>query len=129
MKYIIQIMINSLLIVFISLPAYASEPEPATLWFDEQGFTVEAPARAAMLELRMMGPERTLIFSELSKGKPIDWQISDAEIDGEYRYETVVVVIDIDGVQRQRNHSGGFEVKDGSLIVPVINTDRPEQNL
>ncbi len=97
MKHCIQTMINGLFILTISLPVSANKPTPATLWFDDHGFT-----GTAMLEVRLMGPERTLIFSELSKGQPIDWQISDAEIDGDYRYEAVVVM-NVDGKAQQSN--------------------------
>ncbi len=117
MKHYIQTMINSLFILTISLPVSANEPTPATLWFDDHGFTVTAPAGTAMLEVRLMGPERSLIFSELSEGQPIDWQISDAEIDGDYRYEAVVV-INVDGKAQQSNWPGGFEVIDGRVIAP-----------
>ena len=127
MKPFIQSIFNSLIIMVISFSAYAAqpEPEPATVWFDSQGFNVEAPAGASMLEVRLMGPARTLLFEARSTGEPINWQLNGNEVDGEYRYEAVVVM-DIDGVPRQRNLPGGFEVEKGVVVPPPVPVNADE---
>ena len=114
-----QLMISSLILLTISLPTYASDPEPATVMFDAQGFTVDAPSGASMLEVRLMGPERTLLFEAQTGGESIDWQLSGTEADGEYRYEAVVVM-EIDGKAHQTNLPGGFEVEAGSIVPPPL---------
>ena len=125
MKRSIQSLISGLTLLAMSLPTCATEPEPATVWFDAQGFSVDAPPGASMLEVRLMGPERTLIFESRTKGESIEWQISDDKIDGEYRYEAVVVM-DIDGVPRQRNLPGGFEVEKGIVVPPPVPVNAAE---
>ena len=125
MKLFIQSIFNSLFIMVISFSAYATEPEPATVWFDTQGFNVQAPPGASMLEVRLMGPERTLLFEARSDGEPIHWQLNGNEADGEYRYEAVVVM-EIDGKPRQRNLPGGFEVQNGAVVPPPLPIDADE---
>ena len=98
--------------------AYGNEPDPATVQLHDQGFRVEAPSGASMLEVRLMGPQRTVLFESRTTGGPIDWTLSGGEGDGDYRYEAVVVM-DIGGVPQQRNRPGGFEVKGGRVMVPA----------
>jgi hypothetical protein len=80
-----------------------------------------APNAATMLQMRIMGPQRSLIYSQSSTGDTLYWQRSDNETNGEYRYE-VVVVTDNHGKAQQHNQSGGFTIDAGQLIVPVIPT-------
>ena len=119
MKQSIQSLISGLTLLAMSFSTYAAEPEPATVWFDTQGFNVEAPPGSSMLEVRLMGPERTLLFEARSDGEPIHWQLNGNEADGEYRYEAVVVM-EIDGKPRQRNLPGGFEVQKGAVVPPPL---------
>lgn len=113
----IQSSISVFLVLTASLSAQAVEPEPATILFHDQGFTVEAPAGASLLEVRLMDPARTLLLDRRTARGPIAWTLSGSEADGEYRYEAVVVM-NIDGKARQRTLPGGFEVKGGLVIAP-----------
>ena len=113
----IQPLTSVFMILATSLSVQAAEPEPATMSFNQTGFTVSAPAGAALLEVRLMGPARTLLLDARTAGEPIAWTLSGNEADGEYRYEAVVVM-DIEGKARQRTLPGGFEVKGGLVIAP-----------
>jgi hypothetical protein len=84
-----------------------------------------APYAASMLQMRIMGPQRSLIYSESSTGDTLYWQRSGNETNGEYRYE-VVVVTDNHGKAQQHNQSGGFIIDAGQLIVPVIRAPADE---
>jgi hypothetical protein len=90
----------------------------AQLSFHDQGFSVEAPLEATQLELRLMGPARTVLFEQRSAGESIDWSLNGNQSDGDYRYEAIVV-IDHNGTPQQHNHPGGFIVQDGRLVIPA----------
>jgi hypothetical protein len=74
-----------------------------------------------MLQMRITGPQRRLIYSQSSTGDTLYWQRGDNETNGEYRYE-VVVVTNNNGKAQQHNQSGGFTIGAGQLIAPVIAT-------
>ncbi len=90
---------------------------PAKVVFFGSGFTVQAPAGASQLELRIVDPNRYPVYSQSSDGGDIHWAMSGAEINGEYRYEAVVVM-EIQGQMKQRNAGGGFDLQGGMLIGP-----------
>jgi len=102
----------------IILSAHAAEPEPATVLYSSGGISVEAPLDATQLELRLMGPSRRLLFEQRSTGERIDWVLPGGSADGDYRYEAVAVVPDVDGGVRQSVRAGGFEVRNGLLVPP-----------
>lgn len=106
-----------MLLLVSALPAHGGKIEPPTVHFEGQGFRVQAPAGATLLEVRLRGPQRTLILEKRTAGAPISWTLDGGDGDGDYRYEAVVVT-EIDGKPRQRNASGGFEVQGGLLIAP-----------
>jgi hypothetical protein len=131
MKYSHTLLLASLTLLGCSLTALAADYEPATLDINSRGMSATAPYAATMLQMRIMGPQRSLIYSESSTGDTLYWQRSGNETNGEYRYE-VVVVTDNHGKAQQHNQSGGFTIDAGQLIVPVIPTaqdvlSRPEQ--
>ena len=121
MKYINTLLITSLALLGCSLTVLAADYEPATLDINSRGMSATAPNAATMLQMRIMGPQRSLIYSQSSTGDTLYWQRSDNETNGEYRYE-VVVVTDNHGKAQQHNQSGGFTIDAGQLIVPVIPT-------
>jgi hypothetical protein len=131
MKYSHTLLLASLTLLGCSLTALAADYEPATLDINSRGMSATAPYAATMLQMRIMGPQRSLIYSQSSTGDTLYWQRSGNETNGEYRYE-VVVVTDNHGKAQQHNQSGGFTIDAGQLIVPVIPTaqdvlSRPEQ--
>ena len=121
MKYSLTLLLTSLTLLSCSLTALAADYEPATLDINSRGMSATAPNAATMLQMRIMGPQRSLIYSQSSTGDTLYWQRSDNETNGEYRYE-VVVVTDNHGKAQQHNQSGGFTIDAGQLIVPVIPT-------
>ena len=121
MKYSLTLLLASLTLLGCSLSALAADYEPATLDINSRGMSATAPNAATMLQMRIMGPQRSLIYSQSSTGDTLYWQRSDNETNGEYRYE-VVVVTDNHGKAQQHNQSGGFTIDAGQLIVPVIPT-------
>jgi hypothetical protein len=121
MKYSHTLLLASLTLLGCSLTALAADYEPATLDINSRGMSATAPYAATMLQMRIMGPQRSLIYSQSSTGDTLYWQRSGNETNGEYRYE-VVVVTDNHGKAQQHNQSGGFTIDAGQLIVPVIAT-------
>jgi hypothetical protein len=121
MKYTRALLLTSLTLLGCSLTALAADYEPATLDINSRGMSATAPNAASMLQMRIMGPQRRLIYSQSSTGDTLYWQRSGNETNGEYRYE-VVVVTDNHGKAQQHNQSGGFTIDAGQLIVPVIAT-------
>jgi hypothetical protein len=121
MKYSYTLLLTSLTLLGCSLSALAADYEPATLDINSQGMSATAPNAASMLQMRIMGPQRSLIYSQSSTGDTLYWQRSGNETNGEYRYE-VVVVTDNHGKAQQHNQSGGFTIDAGQLITPVIPT-------
>jgi hypothetical protein len=121
MKYSHTLLLTSLTLLSCSLTALAAGNQSATLDINSQGMSATAPNAASMLQMRIMGPQRSLIYSQSSTGETLYWQRSDNETNGEYRYE-VVVVTDNNGKAQQHNQSGGFTIDAGQLIVPVIPT-------
>jgi hypothetical protein len=121
MKYIHTLLLTSLTLLGCSLTVLAADYEPATLDINSRGMSATAPYAASMLQMRIMGPQRSLIYSESSTGDTLYWQRSGNETNGEYRYE-VVVVTDNHGKAQQHNQSGGFTIDAGQLIAPVIPT-------
>jgi hypothetical protein len=119
MKYSHTLLLASLTLLSCSLCALAADYEPATLDINSQGMSATAPYAASMLQMRIMGPQRSLIYSQSSTGDTLYWQRSGNETNGEYRYE-VVVVTDNHGKAQQHNQSGGFTINAGQLIAPVI---------
>jgi hypothetical protein len=131
MKYTRTLLHTSLTLLVCSLTALAADNQSATLDITSQGMSATAPNAASMLQMRIMGPQRSLIYSQSSTGDTLYWQRSGNETNGEYRYE-VVVVTNSNGKAQQHNQSGGFTIDAGQLIVPVIPTaqdvlSRPEQ--
>jgi hypothetical protein len=121
MKYSHTLLLTSLTLLGCSLTVLAADYEPATLDINSRGMSATAPYAASMLQMRIMGPQRSLIYSQSSTGDTLYWQRSGNETNGEYRYE-VVVVTDNHGKAQQHNQSGGFTIDAGQLIVPVIAT-------
>jgi hypothetical protein len=121
MKYSHTLLLTSLTLLGCSLTVLAADYEPATLDIDSRGMSATAPYAATMLQMRIMGPQRSLIYSQSSTGDTLYWQRSGNETNGEYRYE-VVVVTDNHGKAQQHNQSGGFTIDAGQLIAPVIPT-------
>jgi hypothetical protein len=119
MKYSHTLLLTSLTLLGCSLSVLAADYEPATLDINSRGMSATAPNAATMLQMRIMGPQRSLIYSQSSTGDTLYWQRSGNETNGEYRYE-VVVVTDNHGKAQQHNQSGGFTIDAGQLIVPVI---------
>ena len=113
-----QILVNSAVLLLAGTTlAQAAGPEPATVTFQGQGFTVKAPAGASLLELRVADPDRELIFAERTPGDPITWYLGGTPVEGEYRYEAVTVT-KTDGKPRQAIKAGGFTVEGGVLVAP-----------
>ena len=104
MKYTHTLLVTSFTLLGCSLTALAAGNEPATLDVSSQGISVTAQYEATMLQMRIMSPERNLIYSESSTGDSLHWQRSGNETKGEYRYE-VVVVTDNNGKAQQHNQS------------------------
>ena len=125
MKYSHTLLLASLTLLGCSLTALAADYEPATIDINSRGMSATAPNAAAMLQMRIMGPQRSLIYSQSSTGDTLYWQRSGNETNGEYRYE-VVVVTDNHGKAQQHNQSGGFTIDAGQLITPVIPTAQDE---
>ena len=121
MKYSLTLLLTSLTLLSCSLTALAAGNQSATLDINSRGMSATAPNAASMLQMRIMGPQRSLIYSQSSTGDTLYWQRSDNETNGEYRYE-VVVVTNNHGKAQQHNQSGGFTIDAGQLIVPVIPT-------
>ena len=121
MKYSHTLLLASLTLLGCSLTALAADYEPATIDINSRGMSATAPNAAAMLQMRIMGPQRSLIYSQSSTGDTLYWQRSGNETNGEYRYE-VVVVTDNHGKAQQHNQSGGITIDAGQLIAPVIPT-------
>ena len=97
---------------------FAMDPAPpAEVAFFGSGLTVQAPAGATQLELRVVDPQRQEVFEQRTNGEDIHWTLQGTEGDGEYRFEAVSVV-SMDGELKQRNTGGGFEVQGGVLIGP-----------
>ncbi len=119
MKYSHTSLLARLTLRGCSLTALAADNQPATLDINSQGMSATAPYAASMLQMRIMGPQRSLIYSESNTGDTLYWQRSGNETNGEYRYE-VVVVTDNHGKAQQHNQSGGFTIDAGQLIAPVI---------
>ncbi len=119
MKNSLTLLLTSLTLLGCSLTALAADNQPATLDINSRGMSATAPNAASMLQMRIMGPQRSLIYSQSSTGDTLYWQRSGNETNGEYRYE-VVVVTDNHGKAQQHNQSGGFTIDAGQLIVPVI---------
>ncbi len=90
---------------------------PAKVAFFGSGFTVQAPAGASQLELRVADPQRRSVFEQRTNGTDIHWSLQGTEQDGEYRYEAVVVM-EVHGQMKQRNAAGGFELQGGVLMGP-----------
>ncbi len=105
--------------LIISSFLFATEIESATIAFDEQGFSVQTTPEASQLQIRLVGPERSVIFEEITIGTSISWQLTGYETDGQYSYE-IIVVSGNDGGLQQRNLPGGFEIKKGVIIPPVL---------
>jgi hypothetical protein len=125
MKYSHTLLLASLTLLSCSLTVLAADYEPATLDINSRGMSATAPNAASMLQMRIMGPQRSLIYSQSSTGDTLYWQRSGNETNGEYRYE-VVVVTDNHGKAQQHNQSGGFTIDAGQLITPVIPTAQDE---
>ncbi len=125
MKYSHTLLLASLTLLGCSLTALAADNQSATLDINSRGMSATAPYAATMLQMRIMGPQRSLIYSQSSTGDTLYWQRSNNETNGEYRYE-VVVVTDNHGKAQQHNQSGGFTIDAGQLIAPVIPTAQDE---
>ncbi len=104
--------------LIVSFASFATDQLPeAQVSFFGSGFTVQAPAGASQVELRVADPQRNEVYRQTTDGGDITWAMSGAEQSGEYRYEAVVVM-EVNGQLKQRNSAGGFEVQGGMLIGP-----------
>jgi len=82
-----------------------------------QGFSVRTAYGVSSLEVRVMGPQRTVLFEQRTEGAPIHWNLTGAGGDGDYRYEAVAVTGSGDQAQ-QHVKPGGFEVDGGQVVIP-----------
>ncbi len=110
-----------ILALVMSMSIVYADNLTATIEFNPQGFSVSGPDTATMLQVRLMSPQRKLIYSDQTTGSSLSWQQNGYEVDGDYRYQAITVT-DNDGSPQQHTLAGGFEIQDGILIVPPTAT-------
>jgi len=118
MRKFIMSAITAICLLLLAHPLLAmDQPEPIQVTFNYSGFEVQGSSGASQLELRVVDPQRRLLYENRTKGSAISWNLSGNEIDGEYRYEAVTVQ-KVDGQLKQYNQAGGFEIRTGQLVAP-----------
>ncbi len=92
---------------------------------------IEAPVAAnlAVMNVRVFGPDNTLLLSERTMGESVEFLVSGDLPDGEYRYETVSIFGNVDLSDRSKyvegekillRKFGSFNVSNGQIIEKTV---------